>query len=502
MKKLFKLLLCTLCVALVLTCLAACGKTYGVTFNAGESDGYVVTVKKGSKAIPPAVECADGVYVEGWYDNEQRTGEKFDFDKEITEDVTLWAKFASTVFKASYDLNYPDCQNPSTVDFTKDGDVTLASAPLRVGYRFLGWSDGSEIYAAGSVYDVSESPLKDVVFSARWETATVSVEFLDDTGYAFDTKVLPYGSDVICPAVAPHTYSWCYELSGWDVYEDELECVTEDMTLNAVYTYLETEPSLFDFELNEDKKGYTLTGVVGELPDEVALPAYFNNLPVTTIGCEAIMYESFTKLHIPSTYRTVNPIGIYQCRQMETLEIEEGLERLEAVSIASAYVLKNVTLPASLNYFGENTFYRCYELGVGNLQVAEGNGHFMMKDNGKWLSNLGGDRLYWANFSKLGASVVIGEEITYLHSGLFCDDNLLESITINCDLEFLGVGTFYNTPELNSVALNGSIEYIFGFTDVFNDAFTPGSHPLKKSKSCITARLKAAEPRITFCPTV
>lgn len=203
MKKLFKLLLCALCVALVLTCFAACGKTYSVTFNAGENDGYVVTVKKGSKALPPAVECADGVYVEGWYDNEQRTGEKFDFDKEITEDVTLWAKFASTVFKASYDLNYPDCQNPSTVDFTKDGDVTLASAPLRVGYRFLGWSDGSEIYAAGSVYDVSESPLKDVVFSARWETATVSVEFLDDTGYAFDTKVLPYGSDVICPAVAP-----------------------------------------------------------------------------------------------------------------------------------------------------------------------------------------------------------------------------------------------------------------------------------------------------------
>lgn len=482
MKKLFKLLLCALCVALVLTCLAACGKTYGVTFNAGESDGYVVTVKKGSKALPPAVECADGVYVEGWYDNEQRTGEKFDFDKEITEDVTLWAKFASTVFKASYDLNYPDCQNPSTVDFTKDGDVTLASAPLRVGYRFLGWSDGSEIYAAGSVYDVSESPLKDVVFSARWETATVSVEFLDDTGYAFDTKVLPYGSDVICPAVAPHTYSWCYELSGWDVYEDELECVTEDMTLNAVYTYLETEPSLFDFELNEDKKGYTLTGVVGELPDEVALPAYFNNLPVTTIGCEAIMYESFIKLHIPSTYRTVNPIGIYQCRQMETLEIEEGLERLEAVSIASAYVLKNVTLPASLNYFGENTFYRCYELGVGNLQVAEGNGHFMMKDNGKWLSNLGGDRLYWANFSKLGASVVIGEEITYLHSGLFCDDNLLESITINCDLEFLGVGTFYNTPELNSVALNGSIEYIFGFTDVFNDDFYTWLTPLEKEQ--------------------
>ena len=52
MKKLFKLLLCALCVALVLTCFAACGKTYSVTFNAGENDGYVVTVKKGSKALP------------------------------------------------------------------------------------------------------------------------------------------------------------------------------------------------------------------------------------------------------------------------------------------------------------------------------------------------------------------------------------------------------------------------------------------------------------------
>lgn len=64
------------------------------------------------------------------------------------------------------------------------------------------------------------------------------------------------------------------------------------------------------------------------------------------------------------------------------------------------------------------------------------------------------------------------------------------------------MGTFYNTPGLNSVALNGSIEYIFGFTDVFNDDFYTWLTPLEKSKSCITARLKAAEPRITFCPTV
>lgn len=148
--------------------------------------------------------------------------------------------------------------------------------------------------------------------------------------------------------------------------------VTEDMTINAVYRYLETDASLFDFELAEDKKSYALTGVAGRLPAEVALPAYFNGLPVTEIGYEAILYQSFTKLHIPSTYRVIRPIGIYQCRSMETLEIEEGLERLETVSIASAYVLKNVTLPASLNYFGENTFYRCYELGAGNLEVAEG----------------------------------------------------------------------------------------------------------------------------------
>lgn len=112
MKKLFKLLLCTLCVALVLTCLAACGKTYGVTFNAGESDGYVVTVKKGSKAIPPAVECADGVYVEGWYDNEQRTGEKFDFDKEITEDVTLWAKLQARFSKRATTSIIPTVKIP------------------------------------------------------------------------------------------------------------------------------------------------------------------------------------------------------------------------------------------------------------------------------------------------------------------------------------------------------------------------------------------------------
>ena len=90
MKKLFKLLLCTLCVALVLTCFAACGKTYSVTFNAGENDGYVVTVKKGSKALPPAVECADGVYVEGWYDNEQSLQARF--SKRATTSIIPTAK--------------------------------------------------------------------------------------------------------------------------------------------------------------------------------------------------------------------------------------------------------------------------------------------------------------------------------------------------------------------------------------------------------------------------
>lgn len=470
MKNLSKVLLCLLSIALVLACFAACGSTSSVTFNAGENESFVVEVKKGDKVCPPAVDCAEGVYIEGWYDNEQKTGDKFDFDSAVSSDLTLWARFESSVYRASYDLNYPDCVNPQSVEFTKDGNISLAQAPTRIGYRFLGWSEGSGLFAAGSVYNVSESALKDVVFSARWETATVTVEFLDDTGYAFDVRTLPYGSDVLAPAVAPHTYT-CYELSGWDVHEDDMRGVTEDMTINAVYRYLETDASLFDFELTEDKKSYALTGVAGELPAQVALPAYFNGLPVTEIGCEAILYQSFTKLHIPSTYRVIRPIGIYQCRSMETLEIEEGLERLETVSIASAYVLKNVTLPASLNYFGENTFYRCYELGAGNLEVAEGSEHFRMKDDGKWLSNLDGDRLYWANFSKLGANVVIGDEITYLHSGLFCDDNLLQSITINCDLEFLGVGTFYNTPALNTVSLKGEIGYIFGFTDVFDENF-------------------------------
>ena len=44
------------------------------------------------------------------------------------------------------------------------------------------------------------------------------------------------------------------------------------------------------------------------------------------------------------------------------------------------------------------------------------------------------------------------------------------------------MGTFYNTPELNSVALNGSIEYIFGFTDVFNDDFYTWLTPLEKEQ--------------------
>lgn len=188
MKNLSKVLLCLLSIALVLACFAACGSTSSVTFNAGENESFVVEVKKGDKVCPPAVDCAEGVYIEGWYDNEQKTGDKFDFDSAVSSDLTLWARYESSVYRASYDLNYPDCVNPQSVEFTKEGDISLAQAPMRLGYRFLGWSDGSGLFAAGSVYDVSESALKDVVFSARWETATVTVEFLE-------TRAMPLTSE-------------------------------------------------------------------------------------------------------------------------------------------------------------------------------------------------------------------------------------------------------------------------------------------------------------------
>ena len=325
--------------------LASCGKrTYSVTFKSGTETVAVAETDKEGRVYPAYAECAEGVRFVGWYESEESTT-PFDFEKEITSDITLYARFASLTYEVKYDVGCEGLKAPVQESVNHDGTFTVKAAPERVGYEFKGWTDGSGLYFDGDVY-VADSGT--ITLVATWEYRVLTVEFLDDKGEAFETKEVPYLGDAIPPSNAPHTY-FAYEFVGWDLPTSALERVTEDLTVRAEYVYAPADESNFVFEETEDGEAYAVSAKEPySLSGELALPKTYKGKPVREVAKRGFNYTSVEELFIPSSYRTVKAEGFSSNSSLKAVYIEEGLETIEACAFQSIGLVERFELPASL----------------------------------------------------------------------------------------------------------------------------------------------------------
>lgn len=108
---------------------------------------------------------------------------------------------------------------PQTVD--ADTPYTLTT-PTRSGYVFLGWSDGTTTYEAGTVLTVDDLT-SDISLTAQW-AQSVAISF--DSGTNSSTSGIPSdtsgaaGSSYTLPTSEPRRNSGSYEFTGWEYSED------------------------------------------------------------------------------------------------------------------------------------------------------------------------------------------------------------------------------------------------------------------------------------------
>lgn len=137
---------------------------YEVKFNT--NGGTIIetqTIKKGETAKRPSNPTKDGYVFDDWYLN----NEKYDFNKEVTENLVLEAKWVKEVI---------DEKETYTITFNTDGGNKVASIKViegekiskpdtitKDGYKFLGW------YLNDTEFDFSQSITKDITLKAKWE---------------------------------------------------------------------------------------------------------------------------------------------------------------------------------------------------------------------------------------------------------------------------------------------------------------------------------------------
>ena len=202
--------------------------TYTVTFDTdGGSSIDPVMVAKGELLQKPVDPTKEGYIFDKWYvDNVE-----YDFNKEVTSDITLkatWKKQDGNSFVVTFNSDGGSKINSQTVE--KDGTVNKPVNPTKQGYTFVSWQlDGKD-------YDFSTKVTQNITLKAVWKKVdTFTVTFNSDGGSTVKSQSVEKNKTATKPANPTKAgkifVSW--QLNGKDY--DFSTKVTQNITLKAVW---------------------------------------------------------------------------------------------------------------------------------------------------------------------------------------------------------------------------------------------------------------------------
>lgn len=164
---------------------------YTVTFESnGGSTVESQSVEEGKTIIKPTDPTKEGYIFGGWYTDEELTIE-YDFDTEVTSDITLYAKWEealATIYTVTFESNGGSAVESQQIE--SGNQATQPDDPAREGYNFVAWYSDQELT---EVYDFETVVTSDITLYAKWnEIAEEEHSFIDEEEpdieiYSFDT---------------------------------------------------------------------------------------------------------------------------------------------------------------------------------------------------------------------------------------------------------------------------------------------------------------------------
>ena len=192
---------------------------FTVSFNMnghGEAPAAVV-VSEGDAVDAPAAPTAEGYVFGSWY-KEAACKNVYNFKSEVTENVTLYAKWTPVVYKILYNLGggTNDADNPSS--YTVETASIVLKAPTKEGYEFKGWFyDGAYTNKAAQI---TQGSTGDKTLYAKWAVKTYKVVYNGGSksqDYGFETEKI-HGVDLTLQG-AVFTAAG-YTQDGWATQND------------------------------------------------------------------------------------------------------------------------------------------------------------------------------------------------------------------------------------------------------------------------------------------
>ena len=212
------------------------------------------SVNKASESLNPdtgeatgsTATASTGYTFDGWYDNEECTGDALSTSAEYkpTKPTTGWVNgttFYAKFTKNTYTVTYTDGVNGTAFENQSTSDVAYGApipafngTPTRAGYNFTDWTSNVE-----GVTPSSTMPDSDVTFTAQWtEKGSVTINYVAKTGGSVTLASETLNPDTGVAAGSTATPNAGYAFAGW--YSD-FEC-TEANKVSSNVDFTPTKP--------------------------------------------------------------------------------------------------------------------------------------------------------------------------------------------------------------------------------------------------------------------
>ena len=408
----------------------------------------------------------------GWYFDKSFSS-KASFPLEITEDITLYAKWEKTTYDVHFEL-----YGGRGVSDLKTDRIETEPLPTKEGYTFLGWYfDGGFANKASFPLEVTDN----ITLYAKWEeNEPARITFtVDGSGLLTAVEgISETNSEVIIPS---EVNGQAVKQIGQDLFRDNpyLRKLSIPDGVSLGYRMCSGCASLEEVDL---PSGIT---VIPDYAFEGCASLRSIELPKTLvqIRLEAFSDSGLESLSAPSSLKEIWSYAFKDCLSLAEVDLKQ-VTSLGDMAFENCVLLSSVCLPDSLLELGSYVFSGCsslYSITMPSQAIAiestafYGTGYY--NDPSSWDSGVLYVDSYLvatnAEFAAVSSYSVKPGTIAIAEKAFVNNGKKLESITLPDGLLFIGGGAFSSLWSLKTANIPSSVNRIgygaFSGTALYED---------------------------------
>ena len=338
----------------------------------------------------------------GWYTGDNFISDKADYSFEVTQNMTLTARWRQNEYNVSVGKNLSEAGGVSGGGtYPYHSEVTV-KAETNITHIFLGWYENGTRLTTSLEYTFTIE-MSDRNLEARWKENDVFIFKINGSSCVISGVKDKSATEYIIP-------DYVTEIGNSAFYGcSSLKSITIPNGVTSI-----GDSAFFGCS--------SLTSIT--IPDGV-----------TSIGASAFCFcSSLTSITIPGGVTSIGYSAFFDCSSLTSITIPDGVTSIGGYAFDGCSGLTSITIPDSVTSIGYSAFFGCSSLT--SITIPDG------------VTSIGG---YAFDGCSGLTSITIPDGVTSIGDCAFRNCSSLKSITIPDGVTSIGSYAFYGCSRLTSI---------------------------------------------------